>query len=57
MMQSGAYDNVERRLAEYFGETAREAPVSDGFWPRLRARLAMQAPAGPSIWQRLAARR
>ena len=56
-MQSGAYDNVERRLAEYFGETARELPVSDGFWPRLRARMTMQAPAGPSLWQRLTARR
>ena len=46
MMQSGAYDNVERRLAEYFGQTAREAPVSDGFWPRLRTRLAIQDASG-----------
>jgi hypothetical protein len=57
MMQSGAYDNVERRLAEYFGQTAREAPLSDGFWPRLRTRLALLTPEGPSLWQRLTARR
>jgi len=40
-MQYTTQDNMERRIAEYFGRTASQAPLSSGFWPRLRARLAM----------------
>jgi hypothetical protein len=56
MTQSNSYDNTERAIAAYFGGVADEAPLSAGFWPRLRARLAATIEPRLSIWQRLTAR-
>jgi hypothetical protein len=63
MTQSNSYDNTERAIAAYFGGVAGEAPISPGFWPRLRARLAVTGEPGPTVseklatlWQRLTAR-
>lgn len=52
MTQQSSYDNVERQIADYFGASASEAPLSDGFWPRLRARMSL-AERGPSLFRRL----
>ncbi len=63
MTQSNSYDNTERAIAAYFGGVADEAPLSPGFWPRLRARLAVTGEPRPAfseklatLWQRLTAR-
>lgn len=63
MTQSNNYDNTERAIAAYFGGVADEAPLSPGFWPRLRARLAVIGEPRASrwaglatLWQRLTAR-
>jgi hypothetical protein len=51
LTQSSSYDNTERAIAAYFGGVADDAPLSPGFWPRLRARLTVSSDIRSSRWE------